>query len=71
MKTKVISFRVSLEEYDALALMASNTKMELSRMIYVMLTEHISVCVEHLHYERKRLERKAKRDAKKAANGAQ
>ena len=71
MKTKVVAFRVTQEEYDALVFMASNTKTKLSEMVYKMLREHIAICVDHFDYERKRLERKAKRDAKKAANGVQ
>ncbi len=80
MKTKVIAFRVTQDEYDALALRLEWCKQsESARHIRTMseLVDHtirpeLQAMLQGLAKERKRLEAKAKRDAKKAAaNGAQ
>ena len=71
MKTKVVAFRVTQEEYDALAFVAQLTGKKLSAYVDDALLPTIQVALVHLQKERKRVEAKMKRDAKKAAaNGA-
>lgn len=71
MKTKVIAFRVTQDEYDALVYNGSTAGYKLAEFVGVLLRPHIELCKQALVKERKRLEAKAKRDAKKAANVAQ
>jgi hypothetical protein len=72
MKTKVISFRVTPNEYEALQLAAQKEKLNLADVVYYLVKPTAYHWQEELHKVRKRLEAKAKRDAKKAAaNGAQ
>jgi hypothetical protein len=72
MKTKVVAFRVTEEEYEALRRGAWAVNIKLSEFVYNLLDVHIDGCVHGLRQEKKRQEAKAKRDAKKAAaNGAQ
>ena len=79
MTTKVIAFRVSTEEYEALALRLEWCKQSESARHIRNMTDLIShtirpelqAMLQGLAKERKRLEAKAKRDAKKAANAAQ
>lgn len=72
MKTKVVAFRVTQQEYDALAFVANLHGKKLSSYVDDALLATIQNAMVHLQKEQKRLEAKAKRDAKKAAaNGAQ
>lgn len=72
MKTKVIAFRVTEDEYAALYYMARTKGVKLSEHVNECMTSAIVQGFEALKKERKRLEAKAKREAKKAAaNGAQ
>lgn len=72
MKTKVIAFRVTEDEYAALYYMARTKNLKLSEHVNECMTSAIMQGFDALTKERKRLEAKAKREAKKAAaNGAQ
>jgi hypothetical protein len=72
MKTKVIAFRVTQDEYAALYYMARTKNIKLAEHVNECLTSAIMQGFEALQKERKKAEAKAKRDAKKAAaNGAQ
>lgn len=81
MKTKVVAFRVTQEEYDGLVFNAGTRKMKVSDYVIACLRQDLDLSVQALHREQKRvefekqqkrLEAKAKRDAKKAAaNGVQ
>jgi hypothetical protein len=72
MKTKVIAFRVTQDEYDALVYNAASCAMKLGEFVQSAMRSDINEGLVLLAKERKRLEAKAKRDAKKAAaNGAQ
>jgi hypothetical protein len=72
MKTKVISFRVTPDEYDALQLAAQKEKLNLADVVYYLVKPTAYHWQEELHKVRKRAKDKARRDAKKAAaNGAQ
>lgn len=67
MKTKVIAFRVTQDEYDALAFMAKQSEAKLAEFVYDCLRMPLFHAFEGLKKEQKRLEAKAKREAKKAA----
>jgi uncharacterized protein (DUF1778 family) len=67
MKTKVVAFRVTQQEYDALAFVANLHGKKLSAYIDDALLPTIQNAMVHLEKEKKRLQAKAKRDAKKAA----
>jgi hypothetical protein len=71
MRTKVVAFRVSQEEYDGLVFNAGTRKMKVSDFVIACLRQDLDLSVQALHREQKRLQAKAKRDAKKAANGVQ
>ncbi len=80
MKTKVVAFRVTQEEYDALALRVQWCKQSesqqhirsISDLVKDLVRGELDGMLYGLAKERKRLEAKAKRDAKKAAvNGVQ
>jgi uncharacterized protein (DUF1778 family) len=72
MKTKVISFRVTEDEYNALVYNASTIKLSVGSFVWVSLRSTVELSKQAFTKEQKRLEAKAKRDAKKAAaNGAQ
>jgi uncharacterized protein (DUF1778 family) len=71
MKTKVVAFRVTQQEYDALAFVANLHGKKLSAYIDDELLPTIQNAMVHLEKEQKRLQAKAKRDAKKAANAVQ
>jgi predicted DNA-binding protein len=72
MKSKVIAFRVTQEEYEALALLASMDGKKLAHYVDDALMPTIQLAMSVYTRERKRAEAKAKRDAKKAAaNGVQ
>jgi hypothetical protein len=72
MKTKVIAFRVTQEEYDGLCFNAWTRAMKPSEFVLACLRQDIDLSVQAFHREQKRLQAKAKRDAKKAAaNGVQ
>jgi hypothetical protein len=71
MKTKVVAFRVTQEEYDGLVFNAGTLKMKVSDFVIACLRHDIDLSIQALQHEQKRLQAKAKRDAKKAAaNGA-
>ena len=67
MKTKVVAFRVTQEEYDGLAFNAGCRKMKVSDFVIACLRQDLDLSVQALQHEQKRLQAKAKRDAKKAA----
>ena len=72
MKTKVIAFRVTQEEYDGLCFNAWAHKMKPSEFVLACLRQDIDLSIQALQRDKKKAEAKAKRDAKKAAaNGAQ
>ena len=72
MKTKVIAFRVTQDEYDALYFAARKTNRTVAQVVYDNICGGFQDAMAELAKERKRLEAKAKREAKKAAaNGAQ
>lgn len=71
MKTKVIAFRVTQDEYEALCYIAKMYGLKLSEHVNNCLKGDIMQGVNGLLKEQKRLEAKAKRDAKKAADAAQ
>ncbi len=66
MKTKVVAFRVTQEEYDALAFVAQLTGKKLGTYVDDALLPTIQAALVHLRKERKRVDAKIKRDAKKA-----
>ena len=70
MKTKVVAFRVSQQEYDALAFVAQSKGVKLSYFVDQALLPTIQQAVVAMDKEQKRLQAKAKRDAKKAATNA-
>jgi uncharacterized small protein (DUF1192 family) len=72
-KTKVIAVRVTQTEYDAVKFVAQRDKLKAGVMAYNALSvDFIADCLGVYRKEQKRLEAKAKRDAKKAAaNGVQ
>ena len=67
MKTKVVAFRVTQEEYEALQLAAHDGKRKVADVVYYLIKPTVYHWQEELRKERKRAEAKAKRDAKKAA----
>ena len=71
MKTKVIAFRVTQEEYDALSFNAQFHGMQLGKFVNICLAHEIEKALLGWAKERKRLEAKATRDAKKAADATQ
>lgn len=75
MKTKVIAFRITEWEFEELDWLAEIEDMTVAAMARHLLLEHYSNdMIEARHAivkERKKAEAKAKRDAKKAANGVQ
>ncbi len=71
MKTKVVAFRVTQQEYDALAFVANLHGKKLSAYIDDALLPTVQSAMVHLEKEQKRLQAKAKRDAKKAAANAE
>lgn len=68
MKTKVIAFRVTEEEYNAIALAAAKEPLKVGD--YVRACLHLPSLIDDLNADRKRLEAKAKRAANKAAKEA-
>ena len=71
MKTKVVAFRVTEHEYNALSFLAAKEKQKLSEYVNKCLTWQKAFAVQEFAKEQKRLEAKAKRDAKKAARNAE
>jgi hypothetical protein len=67
MKTKVIAFRVTQDEYDGLVFNAGCRKMKVSNFVIACLQQDIDLSIQALKHEQKRLQAKAKRNAKKAA----
>lgn len=72
MKTKVIAFRVTQKEYDALVYNATSCAMKLGEFVLCSMRPAVIEGQALIAKDRKKAEAKAKRDAKKAAaNGAQ
>jgi len=71
MKTKVVSFRVTTEQYEALEFLSKNAGQKMGEFIAERLYTDFLLGIELVANIRKRAEAKAKRDAKKAANGVQ
>jgi hypothetical protein len=71
MKTKVVAFRVTQEEHDGLVFNAATRGMKVSDYVIACLRQDLDLSTQAWQKERKRLQAKAKRDAKKAANGVQ
>lgn len=67
MKTKVVAFRVTEEQYNALQLEAVRKNITISDVVMENLEWDLEGMVFQLQKETKRLEAKAKREAKKAA----
>jgi len=67
MKTKVIAFRVTEQEYDAILLGVKTQADEPKVADYIRRRLNLPVLIEMLEGEKKRLEARAKRAAKKAA----
>lgn len=67
MKTKVVAFRVTQQEYEALAFMAQASNKKIAEYVNNCMRGPKWEAVEAFRKEQKRLEAKAKRDAKKAA----
>ena len=65
MKTKVVAFRLTEREYDAVLLEATRQGMSVTTYVRYML--QLGFLMSQLDAETKRLEAKAKREAKKAA----
>jgi uncharacterized protein (DUF1778 family) len=65
MKTKVVAFRVTQQEYDALAFAANCAGKKLSAYVDDALLLTVQQAVAAYAKEQKRLEAKAKRDHKK------
>ena len=65
MKTKVVAFRLTEREYDAVLLEATRKGMSVTK--YVRESLVLNYLLNQLDMETKRLEAKAKRAAKKAA----
>ena len=66
-KTKVIAFRVTKEEYEALYFAAAQKQLKVAELVYAMVNTSIPVAYAALAKERKKAEAKAKRQAKKEA----
>ena len=70
MKTKVIAFRVSQDEYDALYFAARSNNRKVGELVYSLLAPGFPEAMKALAKERKKVEAKAKRQAlKEAASG--
>ncbi|MFZ9727279.1 MAG: hypothetical protein ACO3DI_08815 [Ilumatobacteraceae bacterium] len=67
MKTKVVAFRVTEEQYNALQLEAVRKRQKISDVVMDVMCSDLEWMLEALRKETKRLEAKAKREAKKAA----
>jgi uncharacterized protein (DUF1778 family) len=67
-KTKVIAFRLTADEHEALSAMSALTGEKLSEFVHRHLSPVTAVAMEQLVNKRKKAEAKAKRDAKKAEN---
>jgi uncharacterized protein (DUF1778 family) len=66
-KTKVIAFRLTAEEHEALTKMSALTGEKLSEFVHRHLSPVTAVAMEQLTNARKKAEAKAKRLAKKEA----
>jgi RNA-binding protein YhbY len=67
MKTKVIAFRVTQEEYEALSFVAAEVNEKLAEYVNNALFPAKGHALNIWRKHQKRVEAKAKRDAKKAA----
>jgi uncharacterized protein (DUF1778 family) len=66
-KTKVIAFRLTADEHEALSNMSAMTGEKLSEFVHRHMSPVTAVAMEHLTKARKKAEAKAKRLAKKEA----
>ena len=66
-KTKVIAFRLTADEHEALSAMSALTGEKLSEFVHRHLSPVTAVAMEQLVNKRKKAEAKAKRQAKKEA----
>ena len=66
MKTKVIAFRVTQQEYDALVYNGKTAGYKLAEFVSMAMRPTIALSKQALLKEEKRVEAKAKREAKKA-----
>ena len=67
MKTKVIAFRLTADEHEALTNMAGLTGEKLSEFVHRHMSPVTAVALDNLSKQRKKAEAKAKRQAKKEA----
>jgi uncharacterized protein (DUF1778 family) len=67
MKTKVVAFRVTQEEYDALAFVAKSKGVKLSYFVDEALLPTIQQAIVEMNKEQKRLQARVKRQAKKGS----
>ena len=71
-KTKVIAFRLTADEHEALTNMSALTGEKLSEFVHRHMSPVTAVALDNLSKQRKKAEAKAKRQAKKeAAHGLQ
>ena len=66
-KTKVIAFRLTADEHEALLAMSALTGEKLSEFVHRHLSPVTAVALDNLSKQRKKAEAKAKRQAKKEA----
>lgn len=72
MKTKVVAFRVTQEEHDALLVCAMAHEVKLNHLLTALVKPAIDEGLSAIDRQRKKEAAKARREAKKAAaNGAQ
>ena len=67
-KTKVIAFRLTADEHEALSAMSALTGEKLSEFVHRHLSPVTAVALDNLAKQRKKAEAKLKREAKKAEN---
>jgi uncharacterized protein (DUF1778 family) len=71
-KTKVIAFRLTADEHEALSAMSALTGEKLSEFVHRHMSPVTAVALDNLSKQRKKADAKAKRQAKKeAAHGLQ
>ena len=66
-KTKVIAFRLTADEHEALTNMSALTGEKLSEFVHRHMSPVTAVALDNLSKQRKKAEAKAKRQAKKEA----
>ena len=67
-KTKVIAFRLTADEHEALSAMSALTGEKLSEFVHRHLSPVTAVALDNLAKQRKKAEAKLKREARKAEN---